>query len=242
VKRAVDPGARIARQLPLGISLRPGASFEAYFPGDNGLAVEVLQRMSEGAGERQAWVAGATGLGKSHLLQAACHAAAEQGRRPAYLPLAAEAGLQAGMLERLESLDLVCLDGVEAITGDEDWELALFNLINAARFAGARLILASRRTPAHLEVRLPDLASRLAWGVVLQLAPPTDTQTREALLVRARALGLELPPAAADYMQRHFGRDLAGQLQRLETLDRASLAAGRRLTVPFIKQVLGTGS
>lgn len=238
MNRVVNPGAPIARQLPLGISLRPGASFDAYFNGGNGLAVAVLQRMAEGAGERQAWVAGAAGLGKSHLLQAACHAAARHGRRPAYLPLAGETGLQAGMLEGLEALDLVCLDGIEAIAGDEDWELALFNLINAARAAGARLLLASRRTPAHLEVRLPDLASRLAWGVVLQLVPPTDAQTRDALCARARSLGLELPPAAADYLQRHYGRDLAGQLQRLETLDRASLAAGRRLTVPFIKQVL----
>lgn len=239
MNRAVNPGARIARQLPLGISLRPGASFDAYFPGGNGLAVTVLQRMAEGAGERQAWVAGAAGLGKSHLLQAACHAAARHGRRPAYLPLAGETGLQAGMLEGLETLDLVCLDGIEAVVGDDDWELGLFNLINAARSAGTRLILASRRTPAHLEVRLPDLASRLAWGAVLSLVPPTDAQTRAALCARARSLGLELPPAAADYLQRHYGRDLAGQLQRLEVLDRASLAAGRRLTVPFIKQVLG---
>lgn len=232
----------VARQLPLGISLRPGASFDAYFPGDNGLAVAVLRRMAAGAGERQAWLAGAAGLGKSHLLQAACHSAAGNGLRPAYLPLADAAGIEPGMLDGLESLDLVCLDGIDAVAGDEPWEIALFALINAARSAGARLLFAGRCTPAGLEVGLPDLASRLAWGAVLRLEPLDDTRKRDALRERARALGLELPASAADYLQRHYGRDLAGQFARLEQLDRASLAAGRRLTVPFIKEVLGAGS
>ena len=74
---------------------------------------------------------------------------------------------------------------------------------------------------------------------VMRLEPLDDVQKRDALRERARSLGLELAAGAADYLQRHYGRDLSGQLQRLETLDHASLAAGRRLTVPFIKQVLG---
>lgn len=229
----------LAQQLPLGISLRPGATFDAYFTGPNGLAVELVQRMAAGGAERQAWLAGAAGLGKSHLLQAACHEAARHGLRPAYLPLA-DGGLQPVMLDGLEALDLVCLDGVEAVVGDADWERALFGLINAARGTAARLLFAGRRAPGHVDVRLPDLASRLAWGPVLQLGPLDDGQKREALMARARALGLELSPAAADYLGRHYERDLAGQLARLEQLDRASLAAGRRLTVPFIKQVLSS--
>lgn len=229
----------LAQQLPLGISLRPGATFDAYFTGPNGLAVELVQRMAAGGAERQAWLAGAAGLGKSHLLQAACHEAARHGLRPAYLPLA-DGGLQPVMLDGLEALDLVCLDGVEAVVGDADWERALFGLINAARGTAARLLFAGRRAPGHVDVRLPDLASRLAWGPVLQLAPLDDGQKREALMARARALGLELSPAVADYLGRHYERDLAGQLARLEQLDRASLAAGRRLTVPFIKQVLSS--
>ena len=229
--------APLAQQLPLGISLRPGATFGAYFTGPNGLSVALLQRMAAGAGERQAWLAGGPGLGKTHLLQAACHAAGDQGLRPAYLPLA-DAGLQPAMLEGLEALDLVCLDGVETVLGRPDWEAALFGLINAARDTGARLLFSGRRAPAHLETGLPDLPSRLAWGPVVQLLPLDDAQKREALIARAHELGLELPPAAADYLGRHFARDLAGQLARLEQLDRASLATGRRLTVPFIKQVL----
>ncbi len=196
--------------------------------------------MAADGDERQAWLAGAAGLGKTHLLQAACHEAAAHGLRPAYLPLDAADTLRPDMLEGLEALDLVCLDGIDTVAGEDDWEAGLFGLINAARNAHTRLVFCGRRTPAHIGVRLPDLASRLAWGPVLQLAPLDDAQKRAALMARARELGLELPAAAADYLGRHFGRDLAGQLARLEELDRASLAAGRRLTVPFIKQVLSS--
>lgn len=232
---AAGPGP----QLPLGISLAPGATFEAYFPGPNGLAVDVLHAMAGGRGEPQAFVVAAAGLGKSHLLQAACRAGAARGAPMAYLPLDSTPELRPEALEGLEQLALVALDRIEAVLPDPAWERALFALINAARDAGTRLIFAARQPPAELALELPDLRSRLAWGPVLALEPLSDEQKRDALAQRAQALGLDLPPAVGEYLLRHYPRDLAGQLERLAELDRASLASGRRLTVPFVKEVLG---
>jgi len=233
-----ERAAASAAQLPLGISLAPGATFDAYFRGPNGLALELLQAMAAGRGERQAYLAAAAGLGKSHLLQATCRAAA--GTQVAYLPLHGELARRPEVLEGLESLALVCIDGIECVAGREDWERGLFALVNQARHTGARLLFAARHVPGELGLALPDLVSRLAWGPVLQLAALDDDAKRDALATRARTLGLELPPAVTDYLVRHYPRDLAGQLARLEQLDRASLARGRRLTVPFVKEVLGT--
>lgn len=225
-------------QLPLGISLAPGASFEAYFPGPNGFAVDLLHAMAAGRGEPQAFLAAATGLGKSHLLQATCRAAAARGARVAFLPLDGDLGQRPDVLEGLESLTLVAVDSLDAVAGRAEWERGLYGLIDAARAAGCRLLFAAREVPADLGLSLADLASRLAWGPVLRIGPLNDEQKRAALHARAEALGLELPPAVAGYLLRHFPRDLAGQLERLERLDRASLASGRRLTVPFVKAVL----
>lgn len=226
-------------QLPLGISLAPGASFDAYFPGPNGFAVDLLRTMAAGRGEPQAFLAAAAGLGKSHLLQAACRAAAARGARVAYLPLDGDIGRRPDVLEGLDSLSLVAIDALDEIAGRADWERGLYGLVDAARTAGCRLLFAAREVPGDLGLGLADLASRLAWGPVLRIGPLDDDQKRTALHARARALGLDLPPAVAAYLVRHYPRDLAGQLERLERLDRASLASGRRLTVPFVKAVLG---
>jgi len=226
-------------QLALGISLAPRTSFDAFFTGPNGLAVELLRAIARGERERQAYLAGDTGLGKSHLLQAACRAAGDHDRAAAYLPLDGSSSVSPEALEGLERLALVCLDGVDAIVGEHAWEQALFGLINRAHSAGCALLFAGRCVPAGLVTALPDLGSRLAWGPVVRLEPLSDGQKQRALTERARTLGLDLSPAVADYLIRHYPRDLAGQLERLNRLDRASLAAGRRLTVPFVKEVLG---
>lgn len=225
-------------QLPLGFSLAPGATFDSYFIGPNALAVGLLRDMAAGRGEQQIHLAGAAGLGKTHLLQALCRAAGAAGQPVAYLPLAEVGRMDPAVVEGLEHLAVVAIDDVAAITGEEGWERALFNLINAARAAGTRLAFASRAAPGDLGLRLPDLASRLAWGPVVRLDPLDDDARRAALAERARVLGLELPPAVGDYLVRHDRRDLAGLLARLEELDQASLAAGRRLTIPLVRAIL----
>ncbi len=235
---SVSRDAPIA-QLPLGLSLAPGATFASYFTGPNALAVALLRDMAEATGERQIYVAAGAGLGKSHLLQAACHAAGSRGEPVAYLPLGEVGVPDPAVFDGLEELALVAVDDVDAVVGRPEWEMALFRLINGMRISGARLALAARAAPAELGVGLPDLASRLAWGPVVRLVDLDDEAKGEALIERARQLGLELPAATANYLVRHHRRDLAGLLARLEELDRASLAAGRRLTVPFVRQVLG---
>jgi DnaA-homolog protein len=225
-------------QLPLGFSLAPGATFASYFTGSNGLAVDLLQAMGRGGGERQVFLAGAQGLGKTHLLQAACRERGDAGGAVAYLPLADVGTLEPAAVEGLEHLALIAVDDIDAVAGDGAWERALFGLINAVRSTGARLVLAARGVPSELPVGLADLASRLAWGPVVRLAPLDDDAKCRALAARAGELGLELPPAVGEYLVRRHKRDLAALLARLDELDRASLATGRRLTIPFVREVL----
>jgi DnaA family protein len=65
-----------------------------------------------------------------------------------------------------------------------------------------------------------------------------DAGRREVLLRRAQRRGLQMDVAAIDWLLRRTQRDLASLTGLLDTLDRASLAAQRRITLPFLRQVL----
>ena len=225
-------------QLPLGLALRDSARFNSFFAGQNLEAVQGLQQSATGQSEPFVYVAGAEGMGKTHLLQAACHDAVQSGRTTSYLPLQELLAYSPAVLDGLEQLDLVCLDDVSAIAGHDEWEQGLFNLFNRVRQSGGTLLIAGATRPDRAGFLLPDLVSRLGWGVTYVLKPLADDDAITALGFRARLRGLELPDETAQYLLRRFPRDLPTLFALFDTLDTASLIEQRRLTVPFVKSVL----
>lgn len=226
------------RQQPLPLGFDPLQGFEEFHIGPNAESVAHLRGLAAGGPEPFIYLWGAAAQGKSHLLNACCRAAHQRGLRCAYLPLAALAAYGPQMFDGLDQLDLVCLDNLEAITGNPGWEQSLFSLFNGLREQGRRLLTAARQPPAQLPVQLPDLKTRLEWGLTLHLAPLSDGDKLQALHLQARSMGMELPPAVGRYLMAHRERDLGSLRQLLEELDRATLAAQRKLTVPFVKNYL----
>ena len=225
-------------QLPLGLVLQDSARFDSYFPGLNREAVSQLQLAASGTGEKLVYVAGTRGMGKTHLLQAACHSASQCNRSSTYLPLQELLELAPSILEDLEQLDLICLDDVAAIAGNAVWERAVFDLFNRVRTAGGTLLVAGEQRPDLSGFALPDLVSRLGWGVTYTLKPLADDDVIASLACRAQGRGLELPEDTARFMLRRFPRDLPTLFALFDTLDTASLIEQRRLTIPFVKSVL----
>lgn len=225
-----------ARQLPLALRYPPDQRLEGFVAAPAG-AIAQLHAL---AGDRGAtlYLAGAAGSGKSHLALAACADAEARGMRAAYLPLAAAAGRLREALDAVVA-DLVALDGLDAIAGSREDEVALFDFHNRARQDGMSLLYTARVAPEALGLALPDLRSRLAQCPRITLAMLDDEGRRQVLLQRARRRGLALEPAALDWLLRRAGRDLGGLTKLLDRLDQASLAAQRRVTVPFLREILG---
>ena len=142
-------------------------------------------------------------------------------------------------LEALEGHDVVALDGLELIAGNREDEIALFDFHNRARPAGIRVLYTARDVPAEIGLELPDLRSRLSQCARIVLSPLEEQARREVLRERARRRGLSLDEASIDWLLRRRGRDLATLTGLLDVLDRASLAAQRRITVPFLREALG---
>ncbi|TVP87827.1 MAG: DnaA regulatory inactivator Hda [Thioalkalivibrio sp.] len=234
-----------AGQLPLDLRLRDSSRFETFHAGSHGVLVATLRSMAGGSGpgcERQLFLHGAEGCGKTHLLQAACHEASVRDRSCAYLPLAELAGRDpAIVLEDMSRLDLLALDDLEAVAGGPQWARALFGLVNRVREREGQLLFAARTTPEGLDCGLPDLVSRLGWGPVFRIDQPGDLELKAILQKRAGLRGLDLGDAVAEYLLRHECRDLEFLLTLLDRLDLAALAEQRRLTIPFIREQLRPG-
>jgi len=219
-------------QLPLALALQDHAVFETFrAPGDGELVAAARDPAPPGL-----WIAGPPGSGKSHLLQAVCAHRPE--RRCAYVPLGSAPAPE--MLEGLEALDLVCLDDFDRVVGEERWERALFRLVNGLSLAGSPLVVAAAAPPSELGVRLPDLVSRCQALALFRLRYLDDEERLEALRARARFRGFDLPADTARYLLRRVPRDMERLTALLDRLDTASLAASRRLTIPFVREVLGT--
>ncbi len=233
------PFSALAAQLPLALRFPPDQRFETFVAAPDG-ALAQLRALAQGHGiASSVYIAGAAATGKSHLLLATCAEAEAAGLRTAYLPLAAAAGRLRDALDAFEHADLVALDGLEAIAGDREDEIALFDAHNRARDAGRSLLYAARAMPDALDLVLPDLRSRLSQCARIALEPLDDDGRADVLRVRAQRRGLQLEDTAIDWLLKRVDRDLVSLTALLDRLDRESLAAQRRLTVPFLRSVLG---
>lgn len=224
-------------QLPLAVRPVDLAVFESFHAGENGALVHALREAALIDRRCIMWLWGPPGCGRTHLLQATTALAHQSGRRAACLALGEP--LPAGVLEGLETLDLLCLDDMQAVAGRDDWEHALFRLYEALRQRGARLVMSATRTPVHIPFRLPDLASRLASGATYRIRPLDDEARAAALRQRAHWRGIELPDETVRYLLSRVDRSIHSLFQLLDELDLAALAAQKRLTVPFVRETLG---
>lgn len=208
------------RQLIL--DLRPDAprDFYHFLPGPNAEALAVLRDHAAGQlAEPVVYVWGEAGTGKTHLIKA--WAGLNQAVQAIPLPEPPVAWLAVDDVDRL----------------DPDDQIRLFNLINAAREGAGRVLASGPLPPAQLGLR-PDLATRLAQGLVFRLAPLSDSDKITALNIRAEACGMHLPEEVVRYLLSHCRRDLPSLLAVVDALDTHSLSRKRPASLPLLKEVL----
>ncbi len=222
-------------QLVLPLRLADHAVFDSFFAPGNETLVATLIEVAAGRGGHGCWLWGAPATGKTHLLQAVCDRA---GDGSVYVPLSMFVSAGAAVLDGLAGRQLVCIDDVDAVAGDADWEVALFDLYNQIADAGGQLVVSASSAPRESVFELADLRSRLSRLPVFQLRSLDDEQRVAALQLRARHRGLELPGDTARYLLKRSKRDMASLFNVLDKLDLESLRAQRRLTIPFVRDVL----
>ncbi len=222
-------------QLVLPLRLADHAVFASFLDHGNETLVGTLVGLATGDSGQGCWLWGPAATGKTHLLQAACEQA---GDRSVYLPLDMLAAAGPDILEGLSSRGLVCIDDMQLVAGDDEWELGLFNLFNELQESGGQLIVSANAAPRECRIALADLESRMSRLPVFQVRALSEDQRVAALQLRAKHRGLELPGDTAAYMLKRSRRDMASLYGLLDKLDLEALRAQRRLTIPFVRDVL----
>jgi DnaA family protein len=228
-------------QLPLAIRWPAHQRFDSYLTDAGDPAVDMLRHAAAEQAATWIYLNGAAASGKTHLLIAACAVAGEHSRSAQYIslrnvPARSDIG---SAIRALGGNDLLAIDDVDAIGGNRSAEHALFDLYNRCKVEKCTLLFAAAQAPAQIGVDLPDLVSRLAACTQIVLKPLDEAGRRLVLAQRAQARGLTFDDAVLDWLFAHHARDLRSLTALFERIDKAALAAQRRITVPFLRNLLG---
>lgn len=230
-------------QLPLKIGLRDDACFETFVTEEESLAfaLNALQSALKNPSGNAFYLHAESGAGKTHLLQAACRYVTEKGQASVYLPMKDEnLPLIPDVLFGLEQTPLVCLDDMDNIIGHKKWELALANLLTKSSVQGHNVILAGEISVVDWSLLTPELTKALINVLPIKLYSLHEKEEVIVALQRhASRLGFDLPIEVGNYLVKMFSSDLQELLAVLKLLEQATLVEKRRLTLPFVKKVLG---
>lgn len=222
-------------QLPFDFSTQGLSCFDDFLGTDANAELLALFLPRIALSEQCYFIWGTEGAGKTHLLQAIC----QSQENSVYVPLKKFFEQGSEILQGLENMDLVCLDDIDIILGDRAWEEGLFKFFNEIRERGNKLLMSASSSPRGLNSQLADLGSRLGWGVVYQLHALDDKDKAQALKRWVANRGIPLNDEVLDYILSRNSRSMTALFNVLETLDQLSLAEKRRITIPFVKAMMG---
>jgi len=224
----------VNHQLPLNFRLGEESTLNRFIPGGNVELLSLLKRRVNDSANIHLYIYGPSGAGKTHLLQGS----ARECKTVFYLPLAEVMPLKAGLFNALEGFELVCIDDVDKVAGNDEIEVELFNLINLLRELDRSYIFSARKPPDQNGFSLKDLVSRLKACVRYKIHEPEDHDKRAFLRNNADMRGIHLPDEVIDWIMFYTPRDMKSLSSLMTRLDIESLREQRRITIPFVKHLL----
>jgi len=231
-------------QLTLSIQLPDDETFSSYLSESNRSVVSQLtlfidqSKITKLNQPNSFYLFGLTGVGKSHLLHACSAYAAQLHKTSVCLSCAELLLLSVEVLDGLEQIDVICLDDIQLIAGNTVWQQALFDLYNRVLEQNNCILISGDQSATQLGLNLPDLVSRLSWGLTEQVKPLDDGEKVTALQYRASKRGLILSSEAANFLLNRLSREMGNLIASLDILDKASIREQRKITIPFIKDIL----
>ncbi len=234
----MNQGYSSLEQIPFQFGNNQQHDLNSFLPGENQTLLKLLRSISNNELHHCIYLWGASGTGKTHLLQAVCKQANELNLHVGYIPLKQLHDLSVEILHDLGALDIVCIDDLERISGQPEWQQGLTWLYNELRDNGHSLIISADISPTNILLEIEDLKSRLGWDLVYQIKPADDQLKVQILKQKAKGRSFDLGDDVIEFLIRRVDRDLVSLVNILDQIDHASLAAKRKVTIPFVKSLI----
>ena len=219
-------------QLTFPWSKPNNSSFNDFYFEINNLSV-----LSNLKGEEDLVIYGTSKVGKSFLLQSLCNYFSEANKSSLYIPLKELSSYETGLLDNLEKLNLVCIDDLEIIAGDNKWETAIFNLINDCLLSSCRIVFSSNINPSLISFQLRDLFSRIQKINQMEVFPVKSDNLAEAVRFFADLRSINIGDKEIAYLINHSKRSMGDLVTNINLLDKLSMQLKRKITIPLIKKV-----
>ncbi len=219
-------------QLTFPWSKPNNSSFNDFYFEINNLSV-----LSNLKGEEDLVIYGTSKVGKSFLLQSLCNYFSEANKSSLYIPLKELNSYETGLLDNLEKLNLVCIDDLEIIAGDNKWETAIFNLINDCLLSSCRIVFCSNINPSLISFQLRDLFSRIQKINQMEVFPVKSDNLAEAVRFFADLRSINIGDKEIAYLINHSKRSMGDLITNINQLDKLSMQLKRKITIPLIKKV-----
>ena len=227
-------------QLIFPFHIDQKASFESFFCSSDNL--NLLTRLADIALSKNAHeliIHGEEGSGKSFLMQAICNELSSSRKQFAFIPMNKALNMGVEIFQNLASLDAVCIDDLQLILANENWETALFNLINECQQSNCSLILSFGGTqPLEENTQLPDLLSRIKRMEFITLHAVQDESLNQAINFVAEQLDINIDTAELEFLLKHQTRRFSLLVENIITLDKQAASLKRKITIPLIKETL----
>ncbi|MFK7959235.1 MAG: chromosomal replication initiator protein DnaA [Phycisphaerales bacterium] len=238
---AIAPAARAPRDEGSGASassdydvvLSPDYSFDSFIVGpDNRLphAASIAVSRMPGKAYNPLFLHGGVGLGKTHLLQAICHASlsARPETRIAYLSCedfttefmtAVQGGEMSSFRHKFRNVDILVVDDIHDLAQREQTQEEFFHTFNTLFQHGRQIVLSSDAPPKEIPDLEERLTSRFNCGLVARLDRPCYETRVEIVKSKARLRGISIPEDVANYIGARYDaniRELEGAIARVQ--------------------------
>ena len=228
------------KQLIFPFQINQKASFDSFFCSpDNQNLMTRLADIAISQDANEIIIHGEKGSGKSFLMQAICNELSSSEKQFAFIPMKKAFNMGVEIFQNLGSLDTVCIDDLQLILANQQWETALFNLINECQQSNCSLILSLGGTqPVEDSIVLPDLLSRIKRMEFIALNAVQDELFNEAIVFVAQQLEIKIDNAELEFLLKHQTRIFSLLVENIITLDKQAASLKRKITIPLIKETL----